>query len=91
MEKGCGEGRRGGDKTCREGVVWWTVSFSLSAVCLAINSVVVFVCARVEGYSGGHSPDHQISLHSDIPALPQPENTTTGSMNVCTRVCVFLI
>lgn len=34
-----------GDKTCREGVVWWTASFT--AVCLAVNSVCVCVCVRV--------------------------------------------
>lgn len=81
---------RGGDKTC--GVVDRLI-LSLSIVCLALNSVCVSVCVCVEGYSGGHSPDHQISLHSDIPALPQPQNTTLGSMNVCVcarvRVSVF--
>lgn len=64
---------------------------SLSTVCLAVNSVCVSVCVCVEGYSGGHSPDHQISHHSDIPALPQPQNATLGSMNVCVCARVRLI
>lgn len=41
------------------------VHVQLWSVCLCF---CVHVC--VEGYSGGHSPDDQISLHSDIPALP---------------------
>lgn len=91
------------EKGCREGVcegvirhvgkVWWTVSCSLclSAVCLAVKCVSVCACVRVciRGCSGGHSPDHQINFHSDIPALPKPENTTTGSMNVCTPFCEY--
>lgn len=50
------------------------LSHSLSAVCLAVKCVCVCLC--VEGYSGGQSPDRQISLHSDIPALHQPEYTS---------------
>lgn len=75
-----GGGVRRGDKTCREGVVdRLMLSVSLCCVC----SCEVCVCVCVRGYSAGHSPDHQINFHSDIPALPKPENTTTGSMNAC--------
>ena len=35
-----------------------------------------------------HTPDHQISSHSDIPTLPQSEKTTTDSMNVSVYSCV---
>lgn len=84
------------EKSCRDGGVIrhvgkvWCVglSYSLSAVCLAEKCV----CLIVEGYSEGHTPDHQISLHPDIPALPQSQKTNTDSMNggVYSSVCVFL-
>lgn len=78
---------RGVDKTCREGVVDRLIlSLSLSLCCVFGCKVCLFVCLCVEGYSGGHSPDHQIRLHSDIPALPQTEKH-----NRSTRVCVRLI
>lgn len=48
------------------------------------EGVVDHLC--VEGYSGGHSPDHQISFHSGIPAQPQTHTARYVYVYTCVSV-----